>query len=343
MDDFEFVDALTGDKVVQNYQTGELSVEKGGRPGGAESIFFPGCSMINYAMPLVQAVYGTLRQHDLVDGISLLCCGKILSYEPDGDAVRASFEQQLRDHVADAGIRRIVCACPNCVKAMREAFATDDRTKGVELAVLPQVLADVGYRIDPGVAARLMKGSESESLLLGTHDSCPDREYGQFADGLRAIVGDGLWADPEHCRRKSVCCGSLPRAAGKAKAADKCADLCGREAVEIDADAIVTACMSCAFQLNMAQKHLPAVHFLELLYDWRINWAGVGLWMKVRFLFDETLGVTLKDAGSGRNYAGLGASGCGSGNADEAEQPESDRLAAEDVSISEEDTEVIGQ
>ena len=155
-------------------------------------------------MPLVQAVYGTLRQHDLVDGMSLLCCGKILSYEPNGDAVRASFEQQLRDHVADAGIRRIVCACPNCVKAMREAFALDDRTKDVELAVLPQVLADVGYRIDPGVAARLMKGSESESLLLCTHDSCPDREYGQFADGLRAIVPEGLWTDPEHCRRKSV-------------------------------------------------------------------------------------------------------------------------------------------
>lgn len=340
MDDFEFVDALTGDKVVQNYQTGELSVEKGCASGAAESIFFPGCSMINYAMPLVQAVYGTLRQHDLVDGISLLCCGKILSYEPNGDAVRASFELQLRDHVADAGIRRIVCACPNCVKAMREAFALDDRTKDVELAVLPQVLADVGYRIDPGVAARLMKGSESESLLLCTHDSCPDREYGQFADGLRAIVPEGLWVDPEHCRRKSVCCGSLPRAAGKDKAADKCADLCGREAVEVDADAIVTACMSCAFQLNMAQKHLPAVHFLELLYDWRINWASVGLWMKVRFLFDETLGVTLKGAGSGRNYAGLGASGEG---AEDADRSESDRLAAGDVSISEEDTEVIGQ
>ena len=98
--------------------------------------------------------------------------------------------------------------------------------------------------------------------------------------------------------------------------------------------------MSCAFQLNMAQKHLPAVHFLELLYDWRINWAGVGLWMKVRFLFDETLGVTLKGAGSGRNYAGLGASGEG---AEDVDRSESDRLAAGDVSISEEDTEVIGQ
>ena len=45
MDDFEFVDALTGDSVVQNYHTGELSVEKGGVPGAAESIFFPGCSI----------------------------------------------------------------------------------------------------------------------------------------------------------------------------------------------------------------------------------------------------------------------------------------------------------
>ncbi len=334
MDDFEFVDALTGDLVTQSYRTGELSVAKDAARPGAESIFFPGCSMINYAMPLVQAVYGTLSQHGLVDGISLLCCGKILSYEPDGDAVRASFEQQLRDRVAEAGVRRIVCACPNCVKAMREAFAPDARTSGIELAVLPQVLADVGYRVDAGVAARLLADDEGRGVLLCVHDSCPDRDYGQFADGLRAILPEGAWVEPAHCRRKSVCCGSLPRAAGNAKAADKCADICGREAVEASADAIVTTCMSCAFQLNMAQAHAPAVHFLELLYDWRIDWSSVGAWMKVRFLFDETLGVTERGGASGRTYAGLGSA---------SDASRGDGEAAHDVAISQDDTEVVGQ
>lgn len=333
MDDFEFVDALTGDLITQNYQTGELSVAKGAQSPGAESVFFPGCSMINYAMPLVQAVYGTLCQHGLVDGISLLCCGKILSYEPDGDAVRASFERQLCERVAALGVKRFVCACPNCVKALREAFALDERTSGVELLALPQVLSEVGYRVDPGVMARQLVGEEGRDVLLCVHDSCPDRDYGQFADGLRAILPEGQWADPAHCRRRSVCCGSLPRAAGNAKAADRCADICGRDAADVHADAIVTACMSCAFQLNMAQAYMPAVHFLELLYDWRINWAGVGAWMKVRFLFDETLGVTERPDASGRTYAGLG------GAADSG----SDAAAAQDVSLSQADAEDVGE
>lgn len=55
----------------------------------AASLFFPGCSFINYGLPLVQV--NTPADAGRVDGISLLCCGKILSYEP-GDAVRASFE-----------------------------------------------------------------------------------------------------------------------------------------------------------------------------------------------------------------------------------------------------------
>ena len=90
---------------------------------------------------------------------------------------------------------------------------------------------------------------------------------------------------------------------GKADAADKIARRNGEEAVEVGADAIVTACMSCAFQLNMAQPYVQVLHFLELLYSWRIDWARVGAWMKYRFLFDETLGV-VRERGSERTFKG---------------------------------------
>lgn len=317
MEAFEFIDALTGDKVIQDYATGEVVVESAqSEPAGLgtpenprpRSVFFPGCSMINYAMPLVASVYDTLREYGQVDAISVLCCGKILSYEPNGDVIRATFEGQLRDRIAQRGIQRLVCACPNCVKALRNLLGQDERTASVEVAVLPQVLAEIGFRLDPATVALLVKGDATQSVKLCTHDSCPDRETGEFADGLRAIMPEGLWVDPKHCRRTSVCCGSLPRAAGNAAAADKCADTCGREALEVGADAIVTACLSCTFQLNMAQPHVQCVHFLELLYNWRIDWSSVGAWMKVRFLFDETLGVTRR-AKSGRTFAGLGGAG----------------------------------
>lgn len=333
MDDFVFTDALTGDTVVQDYQTGELSITGHGGPLDATSIFFPGCSLINYAMPLADAVYRTLSDHGVVDGISVLCCGKILSYEPDGENVRAAFEQQLRDHLSASNIRRIVCACPNCVKALRSALSEDARTSDIELVVLPKLLSDLGYRLDKGTVAQIVKGNASENAILCVHDSCPDREYGDFADGLRAIMPDDMWVDPEHCRSKSVCCGSLPRAAGKAEAADRCADINGREAVEKDADAIVAACMSCAFQLNMAQAHIRAVHFLELLYNWPINWSLVGQWMKVRFLFDDTMGVSDTSEASNRRFERLASNVATS----------KDEKAAEDVAIDFKDSGIIGE
>ncbi len=310
MSNFEIIDALTGDLIGFDPVSGDACIQRAvsdPREADATSLFFPGCSFINYAMPLVQAVYELLLKAQVVDGMSVLCCGKILSYEPDGAAVRASFEDELREHIASAGIQQMVCACPNCVKALREAFASDERTKDVQIKVLPQVLADLGYRLDPKVCARLIKGSEEADVLLCTHDSCPDRAWGDFARGLRAIMPEGLWVDPEHCYAKSICCGSLPRAAGKFEQADKCARINGEEAVQVKADAIVTSCMSCTFQLNMAQSSVQCVNFLELLFDWRVDWSTVGAWMKLRFLFNDTLGATEK-AADGRAFAGLGDS-----------------------------------
>lgn len=309
MPDIQFTDALTGTRVIQNGKTGEMHTltSDEGLPA-CTSLFFPGCSMINYAMPLVSAVYDTLLQHAEVDGISLLCCGKILSYEANGEEVRASFEQQLRDHLASTSIKRIVCVCPNCMKALRDALSVDERVSDIEVVALPKLFARLGYRLDRSTVARILKDDESAEVLLCPHDSCPDREFGEYADGLRDMMPSDMWVDPEHNRKRSVCCGSLPRAAGKAKAADKCADLNGREALAVSADAIVTPCMSCAFQLSMAQSHIRAVHFLELLYDWPIWWASAPAWMKVRFLFDDVLGATELDEASGRLYASLGCS-----------------------------------
>lgn len=305
MADCTFTDALTGDVIGFHYATGEVEVDRstaGHVDDSCTSLFFPGCSFINYAMPLVGAVHDLLHEAGAVDGISILCCGKILSYEENGTAIREAFECQLRDHVALMQPERIVCACPNCVRALREALSLDPRTKDVQLVALPEVLADLGYRLDARDCARMICGSEDAPVHLCPHDSCPDREWGAFADGLRALLPEGHWTDPEHCRNRSVCCGSLPRAAGKFEQADKCAHLCGQESEAVGADAIVCACMSCTFQLNMAQPYVQCVHYLELLFNWRIDWSRVGAWMKLRFLFEDTPG---QETDGDRSFAGL--------------------------------------
>jgi Fe-S oxidoreductase len=186
---------------------------------------------------------------------------------------------------------------------MREMISLRPEASSIQIEVLPKVLFDAGFKVDKEVAAKIITGDSQSDLNLCIHDSCPDREYGDFADGLREILPENTWSDPAHCRSRSVCCGSLPRAKGKFEQADKCANINKQEALDLGSNAIVTACVSCAFQINMVQKDIKAIHFLELLYDWKIDWEYVDAWMKTRFLFDDYLGVEYMD--SGRNYVGL--------------------------------------
>jgi Fe-S oxidoreductase len=297
MREYTFTDALTGAVVTFDYENNKTYViEDGGITTRTKTLFYPGCSFINYAIPLVDAVYKTLLADGLCDGISVLCCGKILSYEDDGVAKRAAFEHTFVQHVIDAGIESIICACPNCIQAMHQAFSTELETAHIEILVLPQVLADAGYRVDSDKASKILLGEEMRTARLCVHDSCPDRNYGDFADGIRDILPNNLWVDPSHCRRRSVCCGSLPRAAGKYEQANKCAKVNVQEALDVNADAIVTSCISCALQLSAVQRDIPTVHYLELLYNWRIDWDNACAWMKTRFLFEDSLGIEDKES-----------------------------------------------
>ena len=343
MEDYLFDDALTGESIEFDAATGSVSVRPdAGSPVGCESLFFPGCSMVTYALPLVKAVYDTLLEAGEVDGMSPLCCGKILEYEPHGKELRASFEAELADLFAASGARRIVAACPNCVMALRGALAKDERTAGVEVVPLPLVLAGLGYRIDRGTAAALVKGDADAPLVLCPHDSCPDRATGEFARGLRELLPEGAWREAEHNHAKSICCGSKLRAAGKFEQADQLAVRNGEEAIAAEADAIVTACLSCAFQLNMAQPLIQVVHYLELLYGWRINWADVSSWTKFRFLTHGALG-RMENEESARTFMGLGVPTV----ADEVvaaegfSAPLRDVMAASDVALSNVDVDNI--
>lgn len=318
MTEYVYDDALTGSRVTCEYPMlaarVEPGAEAGDEPAGApvKSLYFPGCSFINYALPLVQAVYDLLKDAGRVDGASLVCCGKILQYEPDGAAVRAAHEARLREHIVTAGVERIVTACPNCVKALRALLAADERTSGVKVVPLPVELAEMGYRIDAEVARSMVAAASPQSpaaagepARFAPHDSCPDRDTGEFADGVRALLPEGSIREAEHNRRRSFCCGSLLRAAGKPERAAEQSRKHGTEAVAAQADAIVTACMSCAFLLSKEQHDVPVFHYLELLYNWRIDWDATPPYMTLRFLFDEPA----PSEESHRTFVGLDASG----------------------------------
>lgn len=296
MDEYTFEDALANSTVSCSFPGLEaVRARHGESAAPCSSLFFPGCSFINYSLPLVQAVYDLLAGAGKVDGMSLLCCGKILEYEPNAGEVRPAFEQQFRDHIAETNITRIVAACPNCVAALRNLLAAEERTAHIEVVPLATELVDMGYRIDPDTAVSVARQdpriADDEPVKFCVKDSCPDRATGEFADGLRALMPEGMIAEPAHNRKKSVCCGSRPRAAGRFDAAIRSCALNHAEARDAGANALVTACMSCTFLLSTLTPDLPVFHYLELLYDYRIPWEYSDQYMKLRFLFDSALGA----------------------------------------------------
>ncbi len=296
MDEYIFDDALSKSHVTCSYP-GLEAVRAHGQDEAAPctSLFFPGCSFLNYGMPLVRATYDLLRDAGEVDGISLLCCGKILEYEPDATEVRPAFEQQFCEHIEQTSIKRIVAACPNCVAALRGFLGQNEATKHIEVVPLPKLLVEMGYRIDPDraldVAHQDTRLADAGDVTFCFKDSCPDRETGEFADALRILMSECATVEPEHNRKRSVCCGSRPRAAGRDAAALKSCQMNHEEAKAAGGTALVTACMSCTFLLSTLVRELPAIHFLELLFDYRLPWDYADQYMKLRFLFDSSYGA----------------------------------------------------
>lgn len=306
MDEYTFDDALAGGTVSCTFPGLETVKVESGSEGSCESLFFPGCSFLNYAMPLVQSVYDLLKGAGQCDGVSLLCCGKILEYEGDGGASRAAFEQQFRERIAQTDVKRIVTACPNCTFALRKLLAVDEATSSIEVVPLPRVLVDMGYRVDPETAAGVVYADgrieEGTPIVYCPKDSCPDRARGEFADALREIMEQNDLVEPKFARKRSYCCGSRPRAAGHYDLGDKMARRHGEHAREQGANVLVTACVSCTFSILGAGCDVPVFHYLELLFGWNIPWYYAQGYMKLRFLFDDA------DAARGqtRNYKGIG-------------------------------------
>lgn len=304
MGDILITDALTGRAIAVAPDGNAARVSEGEDWHLSPSVFFPGCSLLNYAPALVSVLADFLAQAGVADGTSLLCCGKILDFEENGAARRAAADEALRAAVAAAGVKRIVAACPNCAAALKRALSGGEGALAVEVVPLPQALAEMGCCIDEDAVARVLqaKGRATDGeVRLWVHDSCPDHgDYG-FGRGVRALLPASLLIE-ENLEPVSRCCGSTARAAGRFEAALAQGARRGDEAASHGASALVTACMSCAPSLALAQEALSVVHYLEFLCDYPMDWRTAARPMALRFLLEDKGDVPVS---AGRDFLRL--------------------------------------
>ena len=307
MDHISITDALTGRSV--SFSSCGPAIGQGEVPSEAPGLFFPGCSLINYAPAFVAAVAESLESAGITQGTTLLCCGKILDFEPCGAERRAAVDRALSEALTAKGVRRVVAACPNCAVALKRALSVADGP-AVEVAPLSEVLADMGCQIEASAVERVLAAKGCDGCAqprLWVHASCPDCADHRFGLGVRRLLPNDAVVNADPASRAG-CCGSLLRAAGKETAALEQGARRAAVACEAGADAVVTACMSCAASLTVAQDSIPAVHYLEFLCDCPIDWRTAAGPMAVRFLLGED--VPCSD-GSRRSFVSLSPSGEG--------------------------------
>jgi len=302
MEEQVFNDVLAGSEIGISGEA--FSSQKPQAPYAAQSctsLFFPGCSFLNADPSLVQDVFGFLKERGLADGVSLLCCGKILMYEQDAETLKPAFQEELRQSIEAHGVKRIITACPNCVHELREVLDVPAGGAPVEVVPLPAVFLGAGVAVSAEMVQSVLcqdgqGGQESTPRAgalpaLAIHDSCPDRSIGEFASSVRALFPAQMLAEMEHNRQTAFCCGSLANAAGRPDVAQSQAHRHGAEAQQASAQAIVTYCMSCARLLGRMQDDVATHHYLEFLFRRHLDWKGMAPYLEMRFLFEEMQGT----------------------------------------------------
>ena len=295
MNENTFYDALAESVVtIGDISFNSHKQEGEGAAKSCTSLFYPGCSFTNFAPELVVPLYHMLEDLGQVDGISFICCGKILKFEPDAKTIKPAFQSRLAQTIATQGIKRMVVACPNCVAELRGMAQIHEELADLEIILLPELLLEMGLTISiEDISVVLSQDEELKNELmprLSVHDSCPDRKTGELAQSVRNLFPPEVLHEMEHSRARSICCGALANAAGHPGVAKRQANSRGEEARSAQATSIVTYCMSCAHTLGHNHIGMPVHHYLEFLTGVYVDWESKSEFMAYRLLFDELQG-----------------------------------------------------
>ncbi|WP_251211856.1 (Fe-S)-binding protein [Adlercreutzia murintestinalis] len=254
-------------------------------PGLADTLFFPGCSLVSYAPEVTRAVGDWLAACGVKWALCDGCCGSPLMSAglfERAEALRCGFVEQMQQ----AGIRRMVTVCPGCA----DEFA-DDMPADIAIVPLPALMLELAERRvaagEPVGFAPLLR--ESVTFFDSCHDRLTGRNGRAIRELMRRFVPDARQAEMEHCKRDTLCCG-----AGGAVAAydpqitDDRVWQVMEEARATATQTVITMCPTCTYtlaqaNLNAPERGMDSKHYLEMLFGVEIDWAAVfanlgGMW-----------------------------------------------------------------
>ncbi len=222
--------------------------------------FFPGCSLAAYGPELTREVFATVEELGGKATMIDHCCGSPLKSAGFFDRADDLCDRNA-DEIVASGAEKLVCVCPGCANAMRDAL----RRRGIPVEV--QSLA--GFLVEHGFKPK--RPLPASPLYLSK--SCQDRD-GRYLDETLALLG----LDPSAPTIFHGCCG----AGGAVSSFDP-----NRQDVQADAKlsfapdgaCVVTMCPTCTytygFYLMKNPRPLPNKHYAELAFENQFDWPLV--------------------------------------------------------------------
>lgn len=253
--------------------------------GEADTVLFPGCSLVSYAPELTRTLGQWLTDSGVSWALCDACCGSPLMSAGMFERAHA-LRARLIEQMVDAGIRRLVTICPGCADEFRA-----DLPASIELVPLPELMCEIlAQRKEAGRPSGLSpRALESVTFF----DSCHDRNDMRNANALRLLIAqmipDVHITEMEHSRRGTLCCGAGGAVASyDANITQQRVWRVIDEAKKTGAQTVITMCPTCTYTIAQAllesgDDTIENIHYLEALFDGAIDWEAVfaalnGMW-----------------------------------------------------------------
>lgn len=224
-----------------------------GLPEGCDTVFFPGCTFPATRPAATRKLFQFLAGKVENLGVVMDCCTKP-SHDLGREEAFASRFFEMRDWLAQRGVRRVLVNCPNCYGVFARYGAS------IEVQTVYEYLAANGVPQNAGLSGEVT-----------VHDPCPLREHPEVHEAVRTLVGRmGLTVkEMKHHGAKAVCCGE---GGNVAPVAPKLASGWGNmRREESRGRTVITYCAGCTSYLA---RHVRAVHVLDLAFFPKLAAAG---------------------------------------------------------------------
>jgi Fe-S oxidoreductase len=173
-----------------------------------------------------------------------ICCGAPLYYMGDNEGFK-EVARKMKGEIEKRGLKRLVVACPNCIKMMRDVYPGVGVGLGVEIVHTVEYLAALLNQ--RRIAVKKGKGSATY------HDPCVlVNDLGIVAPPRSILRALGYEIrEPVYSKEDTHCCGGLSGArVGFTGLVDKVKSMRTRELKQTTADVYVSACPTCKAVLS---------------------------------------------------------------------------------------------